>query len=124
MPVIFKQSTETFSANNILWSTKDLIRALVQAALVSQTESHIDMAINFQTESLYFDEDSMSRSSIQTTLSNVKISARDLLGDLMEDLKRSVLEELEQTQYGAIVTGIKYSLAGDVTDIEVAVSVS
>jgi hypothetical protein len=43
-----------------------------------------------------------------------------MIGDLEHEVKR----RLEAARYGAAVTGIKYDLAGDVTDIEVDVTVS
>jgi hypothetical protein len=42
---------------------------------------------------------------------------------MIGDLQRALDARLKEVNYGAAVTGIKYDLAGDVTDIEVDVSV-
>ena len=44
----------------------------------------------------------------------------DMIGDLAHEIKR----RLAKANYGAVVTGLKYDIAGDVTDIEVDVSVT
>ena len=41
---------------------------------------------------------------------------------MMGDLESMIRERMKAVNYGAAVTGIKYDLAGDVTDIEVNVS--
>jgi hypothetical protein len=65
----------------------------------------------------------MSRNGINETLRGVKESATDFIGDMMGDLERAIRLRMAPVNYGAAVTGIKYDLAGDVTDIEVDVSV-
>jgi hypothetical protein len=42
---------------------------------------------------------------------------------MISDLQSALNARLAAVNYGAAVTGIKYDLAGDVTDIEVNVSV-
>jgi hypothetical protein len=42
---------------------------------------------------------------------------------MISDLEHALRERMKAVNYGAAVTGIKYDLAGDVTDIEVDVSV-
>jgi hypothetical protein len=56
------------------------------------------------------------------SLKGVKESATDFIGDMMGDLESMIRERMKAVNYGAAVTGIKYDLAGDVTDIEVNVS--
>jgi hypothetical protein len=43
---------------------------------------------------------------------------------MISDLQSALNARLEAVNYGAAVTGIKYDLAGDVTDVEVDVTVS
>jgi hypothetical protein len=69
-------------------------------------------------------QEDMSRNGINETLRGVKDSAQDLINDLMADLQRALNARLKEMNYGAAVTGIKYDLAGGVTDIEVDVTVS
>jgi len=115
MTVVFKQSEQTFKAVEVLWSKQTLINAIVEQALISQTEAFIDMIMDGQED--------MSRNGINETLRGVKESTQDFLNDMINDFGRALHERLREVNYGAAVTGIKYDLAGDVTDIEVDVSV-
>jgi hypothetical protein len=65
----------------------------------------------------------ITRASVNETLKGVKESAEDFIGDMMNDFETMLRERLRVVNYGAAVTGFKYDLAGDVTDIEVNVSV-
>jgi hypothetical protein len=116
MTVVFnKQGEQKFTADEVLWGKQELINAMVEQALVGQTEAFIDMILDGQED--------MSRNGINETLRGVKDSAQDFLNDLIGDLQRAVDKRLAAVNYGAAVTGLKFDLAGDVTDIEVNVSV-
>lgn len=115
MTVVFKQSEQTFKAEELLSGKPALIKAIVEQALISQTEAFIEMIIDGQ--------DDLSRNAINETLRGVKESATDFIGDMMGDLESAIRERMKAVNYGAAVTGIKYDLAGDITDIEVDVSV-
>ena len=116
MSVVFKAGEQTFKASEVLWLKKELIDALVWQALISQTEAFVDMIVDGQED--------MSRDGIQATLKGVKESTGEFLNDLLGDFESMIKQRLNEAQYGAIVTGIKYDLAGDVTDVEVDVSVA
>jgi hypothetical protein len=115
MTVVFKQGEQTFKAVEVLWAKRELVNAIVEQALISQTEAFIEMIMDGQED--------MSRNGINETLRGVKDSATDFIGDMIGDLERAIRERMRAVNYGAAVTGIKYDLAGDVTDIEVDVSV-
>lgn len=115
MTVVFKQGEQTFKAVELLFGKRELINAIVEQALISQTEAFIDMIMDGQED--------MSRNGINETLRGVKDSATDFIGDMMGDLESMIRERMKAVNYGAAVTGIKYDLAGDVIDIEVDVSV-
>jgi hypothetical protein len=114
MTVVFKQGEQTFKAVEVLWGKRELINAIVEQALISQTEAFIDMIMDGQED--------MSRAGINETLRGVKDSAQDFINDMVGDLAFQLNARLAAVNYGAAVTGIKYDLAGDVTDIEVNVS--
>jgi len=116
MTVVYKAREQTFKASEILWAKRELIDAIVEQALVGQTEAFIDMIVDGQED--------MSRNGIQETLKGVKDSAQDFLNDMLGDLRHEVERRLKAAQYGAAVTGLKFDLAGDVTDIEVDVTVA
>ncbi len=117
MTVVFNKATEQrFTTNEILWAQRELINALVESALVGQTEAFVDMIMDLETGEI-------TRASVNETLKGVKESANEFLADMIGDLQRAVEKRLEAVNYGAAVTGIKYDLAGDVVDIEVNVSV-
>jgi hypothetical protein len=115
MTVVYKAGEQTFKAVELLFGKRELVNAVVEQILISQTEAFIDMIMDGQED--------MSRNGINETLRGVKDSATDFVGDMMGDLESMIRERLKQVNYGAAVTGIKYDLAGDVTDIEVNVSV-
>lgn len=115
MTVVFKQSEQTFKAVELLFGKPALVNAIVEQALISQTEAFIEMIIDGQ--------DDLSRNAINETLKGVKESATDFIGDMMGDLESAIRERMKAVNYGAAVTGIKYDLAGDITDIEVDVTV-
>jgi len=115
MTVVYRAGEQTFKASEVLWAKRELVNAIVEAALISQTEAFIEMIVDGQED--------MSRNGINETLRGVKESATDFIGDMMGDLERAIRLRMAAVNYGAAVTGIKYDLAGDVTDIEVDVSV-
>lgn len=116
MTVIFKQDEQRFKATDLLWQKRELVDAIVRAALISQTEAFIDMIVDGQED--------MSRNGINETLRGVKESAGEFLNDVLADLELAVNARLAEVNYGAAVTGLKFDLAGDVTDIEVDISVN
>ena len=115
MTVVYKAGEQTFKAVEVLWGKRELVNAIVEQALISQTEAFIEMIIDGQED--------MSRNGINETLKGVKDSATDFIGDMMSDLERAIRERMKAVNYGAAVTGLKFDLAGDVTDIEVDVTV-
>lgn len=117
MTVVYKQGEQKFTADDVLWSKRELVNAIVESALVGQTEAFCDMIMDMQQE------DGVTRASVNDTLRGVKESAQDFLNDVIGDLQRALEKRLAEVNYGAAVTGIKYDLAGNVVDIEVNVSV-
>jgi hypothetical protein len=115
MTVVYKAGEQTFKAVEVLWAKRELVNAIVEQALISQTEAFIEMIMDGQED--------LSRAGINETLKGVKESATDFIGDMMSDLEHALRERMKAVNYGAAVTGIKYDLAGDVTDIEVDVTV-
>jgi hypothetical protein len=116
MSVVYKADSQRYTANEILWAKRELVEAIVRDALINQTEAFIDMIIDGQED--------LSRNGIQETLKGVPDSTHDFLRDVMSELEQEVLRACRRAQYGAAVTGIKFDLAGDVTDAEVDVTVS
>ena len=117
MTVVYKAGEQTFKAVEVLWGKRELINAIVEAALISQTEGFIEMIVDGEGPN------EITRASVNETLKGVKDSAQDFINDMLGDLAYQLNARLASVNYGAAVTGIKYDLAGDVTDIEVNVSV-
>jgi hypothetical protein len=118
MTVVFNKAGEQrFTANDVLWSKRELVNAMVEAALVGQTEGFIEMIADGERS------EDITRASVNETLRGVKDSTQDFLNDMIADLQRALDKRLAEVNYGAAVTGIKYDLAGNVIDIEVDVSV-
>jgi hypothetical protein len=117
MTVVYTSAEQTFRATDVLWSKRELVNAIVEQALIGQTEGFIEMIMDGEGPN------EITRASVNETLKGVKDSAQDFINDMIGDLQRALDARLKEVNYGAAVTGIKYDLAGDVTDIEVNVSV-
>jgi hypothetical protein len=117
MTVVYKAGEQTFKAVEVLWAKRELVNAIVEQALIGQTEGFIEMIMDGEGPN------EITRASVNETLKGVKDSAQDFINDMIGDLQRALDARLKEVNYGAAVTGIKYDLAGDVTDIEVDVSV-
>jgi hypothetical protein len=117
MTVVYRAGEQTFKAVEVLWAKQELVNAIVEQALIGQTEGFIEMIIDGEGP------DEITRASVNETLRGVKDSAQDFINDMIGDLQRAIDARLKAVNYGAAVTGIKYDLAGDVTDIEVDVTV-
>jgi hypothetical protein len=119
MTVVYNKASEhKFTANDVLWAHDTLVNAIVESALIGQTEAFAEMIMDGERG------EDITRASVNETLKGVKESAQDFIADMIGDLQRAVEARLRAVNYGAAVTGIKYDLAGDVTDIEINVSVS
>ena len=117
MTVVYRAGEQTFKASQVLWAKKELVNAVVEAALINQTEAFIEMIADCEQGQ------DITRATVNNTLRGVKESTQEFLNDMIADLQRAIDKRLREVNYGAAVTGIKYDLAGDVTDIEVDVSV-
>ena len=118
MSVVYNKQNQLFKVSDVLWSKPELVNAIVEQMLLNQTEAFIDMMIDMQ------DSDPVTRETVNNTLQGVKDSAGDFFSDMIGDLERSVRARLAEVNYGAAVTGLKFDLAGDITDIEVDISVN
>ena len=122
MTVVFCNVVERrFTAQDTVWAKEDLVKAIVRESLIAQTEAFVDMLCDNQGN---MEAGELTRDGIQAGLRDVKHTTADFLEDVLSDLKQIVLKRLEEANYGAIVTGIKYNLAGEITDVSVDVSVS
>jgi hypothetical protein len=117
MTVVYRAGEQTFKASQVLWAKQELVNAIVEQALINQTEAFVEMIMDGEAS------DTITRASVNETLRGVKDSAQDFINDMVGDLQSALNARLAAVNYGAAVTGIKYDLAGDVTDIEVDVSV-
>lgn len=118
MAVIFKAPDETFAAHEIAWSSKKVTQAIARHMLLNHTAAYIDMMCDGQAEM------GTTRDELQASLGGVKPSVEDIADDLLDDFVMAVKQQLKAALYGAIVTGIKYDLAGGIKDVDIDVSVS
>ena len=118
MSIVYTRDEQKFTAEQVLWAKRELIDAIVKTALANQTEAFIDMIIDNERPP------DITRASVNEILRGVKESTGEFLNDVIGDLKFEVERRLAAANYGAVVTAIKYDIAGDVKDIEVDVSVS
>jgi hypothetical protein len=118
MTVVYKVDQRKFTATEVMWAKQELANAIVEQALVGQTEAFIELITDGERG------EDITRATVNNTLRGVKESAQEFLNDVIADLQRAIDKRLREVNYGAAVTGIKYDLAGDVTDIEVDISIS
>ena len=121
MTVIHKTETNTFAVGDVLHAKERLLDAIVRDVLIGQTESLIEMVVDDQRN---MDASDLDRDGLQNLLRDVKVAAADYLNDTMRELQSALIARLEDAAYGACVTGIKYDLAGEITDVEVDVTIS
>ena len=118
MTVVYNASEQKlFTASEVLWAKRELIDAMIKSALVGQTEGFLEMIADGERG------EDITRATVNETLRGVPESAGEFLNDMIGDLQRELERRLKQARYGAAVTGLKYDLAGDVTDIEVDLSI-
>lgn len=117
MTVSIQYTNQTFTAEQALWTNRELVDAMVRAALASQTQAFLDMIIETERP------EDITRVGVNQTLQGVKDNTSEFLKDVINDLRRALEERLASANYSAAVTGIKYDLDGDVKDIEVDVRV-
>jgi hypothetical protein len=118
MTVVYKVDQRKFTATEVMWAKQELANAIVEQALVGQTEAFIELITDGERG------EDITRATVNNTLRGVKESTQEFLNDVIADLQRAIDKRLREVNYGAAVTGIKYDLAGDVTDIEVDISIS
>lgn len=117
MTVNCQNTSQTFTAEQALWTNRELVDAIVRAALASQTQAFLDMIIETERP------EDITRVGVNQTLQGVKDNTSEFIKDVVNDLRRALEERLASANYSAAVTGIKYDLDGDVKDIEVDVRV-
>ena len=122
MTVVFREEDEQrFTAQDTVQAKEELVKAIVRDALVSRTDAFIDMLCDCHRD---MKESELTRAGIQAALGSIKGTTADFLDNVLSDLKDAVLDRLKEANYGAIVTGIKYNLAGEIVDVDVDVTVS
>lgn len=122
MTVVYRKDAEArYTIEEVMWAREDLLKAIVRHALIGQTEAFVDMTVDCQSD---MDKEQLTRDGLQAGLGGVMEATADFLEDMLTDLKFEVLRKLKEANYGAVVTGIKYDLAGEISDIEVDISVS
>ena len=123
MTVVYRNEnqTNTFTAGRLLNFDQILVTALVRQLLIDGTESAIEQVLDRQAD---MDGQDLQRSSIQDYLREVPENAEVFIEDVLHDLLSTVKHNIRTALYGAAVTGIKYDLAGNVTDVEVDVTVN
>lgn len=118
MTVIFKPEVDNaIRPSELIYVDRKAVKAIVRAALISTTEAHVDFLIDFP-------DSYKTRDDIQGTLTSVKAQTADFLKDVLDDLRKSVLFELENAQYGGAVTSMKFDLAGGLSDVEIDMTVN
>lgn len=109
-----------FTVVDVMFAKEEFVKEFVKQILVDQTDAVVELLISDQD----YINGELTRKEIQHHLRAVKSNAHDFINDLLSDLKHSIYEELYRAQYGAIVTEIKYGIAGDVIDAKVDVTVT
>lgn len=117
MTVNCQYTNQPFTAERVLWTNRELVDAIVRAALAGQTQAFLDMIIETERP------EDITRVGVNQTLQGVKDNTSEFIKDVVNDLRRALEERLASANYSAAVTGIKYDLDGDVKDIEVDVRV-
>lgn len=117
MTIVYKESNDMFRPMDVLLTSQELVRGVIKEALVTQTETCVDMCLDNGTSSV-------TREEVMRYLEDVKGFANNWLEDVVNDFRRTLIDELNSAEYTGSVTAIKYDLDGSVSDVDVAVEVS
>lgn len=120
MPIVINDADvdARFTAREILDQDPRVLRALAKAALLRQAE----LVVRVLEDDPHVTP--VTRDSINEALVPVEAHARDILQDLFDEMCIEVERVMNTIQFGAAVTGMRFDLAGDVTEIELNVSLA
>ena len=106
--------SQTLTANKVLYSNEEVVKAIAQAAMVNMAEGNVEMLCDCPSEY-------PTKADIERVFSGLHEQATDLVNDLFDELKAEVLKELLTKTYTARVTAMKFDDAGEMSDIDVQV---
>lgn len=106
-----------FTADELLDHNPDVILAIAKALLKRQAQAAIDIAIDEQVD------EPITHRALTDSMREVKAMTRDCIECIFQDIQVEVDSMLAHNLlFGAAVTEMKFSLAGDVIDATVDVS--
>ena len=115
--ITYTEDPKVFTPVQIIYSDRDMVRALIKSALINQTEAVSDQIIDSQAQNV-------TRASINESLRAVNPCTKEFLEFAVDKLKADIMREMETMRYGAAVTRIEYNLAGEATEIDLNLSIS
>ena len=115
--ITYDDDPKVFTPVQIIYSDRNLVRALIKSALINQSEAICDQIIDNQAQDV-------TRASINESLRAVNPCTKELLESAVDKLKDDIMQEMETVRYGAAVTRIEYNLAGEATEIDLNLSIS
>ena len=106
--------SQTLTANKVLYSNEEVVKAIAQAAMVNMAEGNVEMLCDCP-------QDYPTKADLERVFQGIHDQATDLITDMFDELKAKVLAELAEKRYNARVTGLHYDDDGALSDITVSI---
>jgi len=115
MTVNYNDSAAVLMGHAALWSQASMVDGIARAAFISNVEAYVDMFIDTQTYAT-------DRAAVVAGLSDVRHDTAQMVSELMDSLKKAVLERLAEQSRTITVTRMDWDTEGAITDIVIDVT--
>ena len=114
MTIVSTNHVEKEFYNQVLYCHSNAVTAIARQAILSMVEASVDMVLDGV-------DVNSNKNEIESSFGGVTDIAIQLVEDMCENLKTSLLEEIKKMSYTVKVTDLHYSsTTGDLEDITVA----
>jgi Zn-dependent M32 family carboxypeptidase len=114
MTVTYTGVSQNLNATNVIYSNNAAVKGIVQAAMISMAEGNIEMLLDLP-------EDYKTKEDVERVFQGLHEQATDLIEDMIENLKRNLLAELQVKCYTARVKALHYDNNGELEDVTVGI---
>jgi hypothetical protein len=114
MTVSYSGVSQTVRADDVLYSREPAVKALAQAAMINMAEADVEMLLDCP-------EEYPTREDFERVFQGLHDQAADFINDVFDELKESILKELERS-YTARIRAMHYNDNGKLADLDVKVT--
>jgi Zn-dependent M32 family carboxypeptidase len=114
MTVSYSGVSQTVRATDVLYSRAEVVKAIVQAAMVNMAEGNVEMLLDCP-------EEYPTKADLERVFQGLHDQATDFVEDVFDELKQSVLDQIARQKYTARVTALRYDDDSAMSDIDVKI---